>query len=153
MRTETAAITPAHDGLDGVAWNILGQVYVPKQITDESFSWHATFPVETFVPPHTHTGQDEYIFVIDGRIDLLLGGERTSASSGDLVRMPRGIEHAFYNNSGRPVTALFWVAPTCGLVELYKRLHNMSSPAEVARTARDFDVLFAPPVSAAVRTA
>lgn len=149
---ETAGITRARTGLDGVAWNILGQVYVPKQITDDSFSWHATFPEETFVPPHLHVGQDEYIFVIEGRIDLLLGDERTSAGPGDLVRMPQGVPHAFYNNSGKVATALFWATPTRRLVELYRRLHNLSSPAEVVAVARDYGIHFAPPVSSARRT-
>lgn len=146
---ESADITRNHVGLDGVSWNVMGQVYVPKQISDDSFCWHATFPVETFVPPHTHPKQDEYIFVLHGRIDLLLGGQKTSASSGDLVRMPRGIEHAFFNNSGEPVTALFWAAPAGKLVELYRRIHNLANPGEVVRIARDYDVIFGPPVSSA----
>jgi len=147
--TERAGITRSHTGQDGVAWNILGQVYVPKQVTDESFSWHATFPIETFVPPHLHPLQDEYIYVLEGRIDLLLDGREESASAGDLVRMPRGKPHAFYNNSGQPVTALFWAAPAGKLLELYRRIHNVASPAEVVRIAREYDVIFLPPVSAA----
>ena len=83
----------------------------------------------------------------DGRIDLMLDGRRTSASSGDLVRMPRGIPHAFFNNSGKTVTALFWAAPTGRLVDLYRRIHNMSSPAEVVQVADDYGVHFFPPVS------
>ena len=146
---ETPDITRAHTSLDGVSWNILGQVYTPKQMTDESFAWHATFPEETFVPPHVHPKQDEYIYVLDGRIDLLLDGEKTSASTGDLVRMPKGIPHAFFNNSGKPVTALFWAAPAGKLVDLYRSIHNMASPAEVVKVAREYDVIFFPPVSSA----
>ncbi|MET3918343.1 quercetin dioxygenase-like cupin family protein [Variovorax sp. OAS795] len=149
MTIETPDITRAQTGMDGVSWNILGQIYVPKQASDDSFSWHATFPVETFVPPHVHPHQDEYIFVLDGRIDLLLGGRKTYASAGDLVRMPRGIPHAFFNNTGEPVTALFWATPAGKLEALYRRIHNMSSPAEVVAAARDYDVIFAPPVSSA----
>ncbi len=146
---ETPDITPANVGLDGVAWNVMGQVYVPKQVSEDSIAWHATFPIETFVPPHTHPYQDEYIFVIDGRIDLILDGKKRSASSGDLVRMPRGLPHAFFNNSGEPATALFWAAPAGKLLELYRRLHNVTNPAEAVRIARDYDVIFGPPVSSA----
>jgi hypothetical protein len=63
--------------------------------------------------------------------------------------MPRGIPHAFFNNSGEPVTALFWAAPAGRLAELYPRLHNVADPAEVVRIAREYDVFFQPPVSAA----
>ena len=149
MPSETPDITRAQTGLDGVSWNILGQVYVPKQITDDSFAWHATFPVETFVPPHVHPHQDEYIYVLDGRIDLILDGRTQSASAGDLVRMPRGIPHAFFNNSGHAVTALFWASPAGKLVDLYRRIHNVSTPAEVTKLAKDYDVFFFPPVSSA----
>ncbi len=45
--------------------NILGQTYVPKSINEQSFSWHATFPPGTFVPPHIHPTQDEFIYMLD----------------------------------------------------------------------------------------
>ena len=146
---EQPAITRKDQSLDSVSWNILGQVYTPKQMTDESFSWHATFPEETFVPPHMHPHQDEYMYVLEGRIDLILDGQTMSASVGDLVRMPRGIPHAFFNNSGAPVQALFWAAPAGKLVELYRRIHNMSSPAEVVKVAQEYGVVFMPPISSA----
>ena len=146
---EQAAITRKNQSLDSVSWNILGQVYTPKQMTDDSFSLLSTFPEESFVPPHVHPHQDEYIYVLEGRIDLILDGKTTSASVGDLVRMPRGIPHAFFNNSGAPVQALFWAAPAGKLVELYRRIHNMSNPAEVVKVAREYDVVFMPPISSA----
>ena len=37
-------ITKAGDGLDNIAWNILGQTYVPKAVSEGSFAWHATLP-------------------------------------------------------------------------------------------------------------
>jgi hypothetical protein len=54
MQPLTAGITKAGTGIDGIVWNILGQTYVPKQVCESTFSWHATFPPGTFVPPHIH---------------------------------------------------------------------------------------------------
>ena len=31
-----AGITPATNGIDGISWNILGQTYVPKQLSERS---------------------------------------------------------------------------------------------------------------------
>ena len=31
-------ITKAGDGLDNIAWNILGQTYVPKSVSEGSFA-------------------------------------------------------------------------------------------------------------------
>jgi hypothetical protein len=142
---ERPGITPANQGLDGIVWNVLGQSYMPKQITEESFAWHALLPIESFIPPHIHDTQDEYIFVIDGALDLLLDGHRQSASAGDLVRMPRGIPHGIFNNAGRLASCLFWVSPTAKLLELFKALHNVADTAEVVRISAAHDVRFLPP--------
>ena len=91
--------------------------------------------------------------MLEGRIDLILDGKKQYAHVGDLVRMPRGIPHAFFNNSGLPAKALFWAAPAGKLVALYQRIHNMSSPAEVVKVAREYDVVFLPPVSSAAAVA
>src|SRR3954452_6759125 len=60
MQPLTAGITKANTGIDGIVWNILGQTYVPKQLSENSFAWHAIFPPGTFVPPHIHPTQDEF---------------------------------------------------------------------------------------------
>ena len=61
----TAGITKAGTGIDGIVWNILGQTYVPKSLSENAFSWHATFPPGTFVPPHIHPTQDEFIYMFE----------------------------------------------------------------------------------------
>ena len=144
---ELGGITKAHEGIGGIVWNVLGQAYVPKQVSEASFAWMATLPIESFIPPHIHDTQDEYIFVVDGALDLLLDGERRSATSGDLVRMPRGIPHGIFNNAGRVASCLFWVTPTAKLVELFRALHNVSDNAEVVRISAAHDVRFLPPTT------
>ena len=91
MQQLSAGITKANTGLDGIVWNILGQTYVPKSLNEQSFSWHATFPPGTFVPPHIHPTQDEFIYMLDGRFDLVLDGKEFVATTGDLIRMPMTI--------------------------------------------------------------
>lgn len=144
-----AGIRRKTEGIDGVHWNILGQVYTPKQITADSFAWQAVFPIETFVPPHIHTTQDEYILMLDGTLDILLDGQPFQASTGDLVTMPRGIPHGIFNNSGRDVRCFFWVTPTGRLVELFRKIHNMSRPDQIVALSPEYEVEFLPPVRAA----
>lgn len=145
MQEMTAGITAAGSGIDGISWNILGQTYVPKQICAASFSWHATFPPETFVPPHVHPDQDEFIYMLDGHFDLILDGQAAEADTGDLIRLPRGIPHGIFNKSDKPVTCIFWVAPTGGLWELFKKIDNVPDPMEVIRLAGEHGVDFLPP--------
>lgn len=140
-------ITAANQGLDGIAWNVLGQSYVPKQLTEQSFAWHAVLPIESFVPPHIHDTQDEYIFLIDGALDLLLDGQRHAARPGDLVRMPRGIPHGIFNNAGSIAVCLFWVTPTAKLFDLFRAIHNVADTGEVVRISAAHDVRFLPPTT------
>lgn len=144
-----AGIQRRGEGIDGVHWNIMGQVYTPKSVTEECFSWHALLPPETFVPPHIHPTQDEYIYVISGALDLMLDGKPVHANAGDLVCMPRGIPHGIFNNTGHDVTCLFSVTPTGKLVDLFRKLHNMSLPSEVVAVSPEYEVNFLPPERAA----
>ena len=141
----TAGITPAGLGEGGVVWNILGQTYKPKQLSESSFAFDTLFPDGTFVPPHIHATQDEFIRVLEGRFDLVLDGQPMTATAGDLIRMPAGIMHGIFNKSGAPVRALFWVSPAKGLYELFTRIHNVADPAEVVRIASEYEVAFLPP--------
>ena len=145
MKTEITGITRANEGMQGISWNILGQTYVPKNCTEHSFSWHATLPPGTFVPPHIHTNQDEFIYVLEGKFDLILDGKESTAAAGDFIRLPMKIMHGLFNKSDQPIKCLFWVSPTGKLFELFKKIHNVPDPAEVSRLAGLHDVTFLPP--------
>jgi quercetin dioxygenase-like cupin family protein len=145
MEAMTAGVTANGEGIDGITWNILGQTYVPKQVCETSFSWHATFPPGTFVPPHIHPDQDEFIYVLNGRFDLFLDGNDASATAGDLIRLPEGIAHGIFNKSDAPVECVFWVSPTRQLWNLFQKIHNVPDPAEVVRLAAEHNIHFLPP--------
>ncbi|MBS7704488.1 cupin domain-containing protein [Chelatococcus asaccharovorans] len=142
---ETAGIRKANEGLDGITWNILGQTYVPKSRTDDSFSWHATFPAGTFVPPHIHPDQDEYIYMLEGELTFWLEGVESKAGPGDLARLPRDKAHGIFNKSDQTAKCLFWVSPTQKLFELFTAIHGVPDPAEVVRRAALHNVHFLPP--------
>jgi quercetin dioxygenase-like cupin family protein len=145
MKAMPAGVMPEGVGIDGISWNILGQTYIPKQISDSTFSWHATFPPGTFVPPHFHPDQDEFIYVLNGRFDLMVAGEDKSATNDELIVLPRNIPHGIFNKSDAPVTCFFWVTPTGPLVDLFTKINNVSDPQEVVRLAGQHGVEFLPP--------
>jgi quercetin dioxygenase-like cupin family protein len=140
-----AGVTAADQGFESVVWNILGQTYTLKQHSTASMAWHAVFPTGTFVPPHVHPTQDEFIYVLGGRYDLWLDGKELVAGPGDLIRLPMGIPHGIFNKSGDTATSLFWVAPTRSLKALFERIHNLPDPQEVVRIAAEHEVNFLPP--------
>ena len=147
MQPLTAGITKAGTGLDGIVWNILGQTYIPKSLNEGSFSWHATFPVGTFVPPHIHPTQDEFIYVLEGRFDMVLDGKDFVATAGDLIRMPQQIMHGIFNKTDQPVKCLFWVTPTRKLYDLFWAIHSMKeqNPPDVVALSARHEVNFLPP--------
>ena len=150
MKTETAGITSRTEGLEGVVWSILGQTYVPKAMTDHSFAWHATFPPGTFVPPHTHPTQNEYLYILEGRLDFWLNGVEAQAGPGDTVRLPMGEPHGIANKSDANATVLFWVAPSGSLPTLFQGLHDLpeQTPDAVVALAAEHEVFFLPPPEA-----
>lgn len=145
MTVLTAGITPAGSSEGGVAWNILGQTYRPVAHGESCFAFDTLFPDGTFVPPHIHAAQDEFIRVLEGRFELVLDGQECQAGPGDLIRMPAGLMHGIFNRSGAPVRALFWVSPARDLYRLFTRIHDVADPAEVVRIAAEHEVEFLPP--------
>ena len=143
--TMTAGVTPKGEGIEGIAWDILGQTYVPKQLCENSFSWHATFPAGTFVPPHIHPTQDEFIYVLGGRFDLFLDGSEAVANAGDFIRLPMGQAHGIFNKTDSDVTCLFWVTPSRKLYDLFNKIDRLTDPEEVVRISADHEVNFLPP--------
>ena len=121
-------VTPAKEGFGNVVWNILGQTYTLKQHSEASMAWHAVFPDGTFVPPHIHPTQDEFIYVLSGRYDLWLDGKDSTPRPATSSACPRASRTASSTSRGETATSLFWVAPTRSLKELFERIHNLPDP-------------------------
>ena len=138
-------ITREGTGYSGITWNILGQVYFPKAICDSTFAFETNSDPGQFVPVHVHPTQDEFILVQEGELDLKLDGVWVKAKAGDLVRMPRGIPHGYFNKSDKPARALFWVSPVAMLDKLFEKLHNMTDTDEVVKVSAAHEVNFLPP--------
>ena len=50
-------------------------------------------------PPHTHTHEDEYFYVLSGTLDVLSDGETIRLQPGDFAALTRGHAHMFWNGS------------------------------------------------------
>ncbi len=57
-------------------------------------------------PPHTHTLEDEYFFILSGTLDVLVDGEVSQLGEGDFAALTRGHTHMFWNGSQEPVRLL-----------------------------------------------
>ena len=69
-------------------------------------------PPRTLVAPlHRHTNEDEYSFVLEGRMGARLGEEVVYAVEGDLVFKPRAQWHTFWNAGDGPCRILEIISP------------------------------------------
>lgn len=138
-------ITQGGTGIEGIEWNILGQRYFPKADCAATFAFETNSEPGQFVPVHVHPTQDEFILVQEGELHVKLGGVWSVAKAGDLVRMPRGVPHGYFNKSDKPGKALFWVSPAGQLRKLFETLHNMTDVPAVIEASARHDVDFLPP--------
>ncbi len=74
--------------------------------------------VEHPIPPrtlvaelHKHSREDEYSYVIEGRMGAQLGDDTVYAEVGDLVFKPRGQWHTFWNPGDEPCRILEIISP------------------------------------------
>lgn len=138
-------ISRAGTGHGDVVWRVLGHTYFLKEECDASFAFETIDPPGTGVPAHVHPDQDEFIYVLEGELDLRLGDDRVTAGVGDLVRMPRGIPHSYATRGDHRARALFWVSPAGQLRDLFDKLHDLADVEEVVRLSAERGVHFLPP--------
>ena len=62
-------------------------------------------------PLHLHTREDEYSYVLQGRMGALLGDDVVEAGPGDLVHKPRNQWHTFWNAGDEPARILELISP------------------------------------------
>ena len=150
MTKMEAGVTEASGFFGSEAWNVVGQTYTPKLHSESAFLWHANIPADTFVPPHIHPTQDEWIQVLDGNLEIEFGHDQGkvtthSAGAGDLVRMPMGQSHGIFNRSGSDANCVFGVAPARKLFDLFCALDGVTDPEELVRLSALHEVDFLPP--------
>jgi len=88
-------------------------------------------------PLHRHTREDEYSFVLQGRMGALLGDDVVDAGPGDLVFKPRNQWHTFWNAGDEPCRILEIIAPA-GFEHFFRELSDMggalrADPEELAQ--------------------
>jgi quercetin dioxygenase-like cupin family protein len=62
-------------------------------------------------PPHVHTREDEFFFVLDGRFEVRIGEEVHNLSPGGYAYVPRGTVHNFRNVAETPSRILVGFTP------------------------------------------
>ncbi|UGA46574.1 cupin domain-containing protein [Bradyrhizobium quebecense] len=72
---------------------------------------HPMQPRALAAPMHRHHHEDEYSFVLEGRIGALLGDTVAIGNPGDLIFKPREQWHTFWNAGDTPARVLEIISP------------------------------------------
>ncbi len=80
-------------------------------------------------PLHRHHREDEYSYVLEGRMGALLGEQVLEAGTGDLVFKPRGEWHTFWNAGDEPCRVLEVISPA-GFEEFFSELVDLGGVAQ-----------------------
>lgn len=62
-------------------------------------------------PPHSHSREDEYFYVLEGEITILDGEQTRTAGPGSLIVLPRNNLHGFWNAGEVATRMLLMVSP------------------------------------------
>jgi mannose-6-phosphate isomerase-like protein (cupin superfamily) len=73
---------------------------------------HPIAPNTLAAPVHIHEREDEYSYVLEGRMGALLGDKVVYADEGDFVFKPRNQWHTFWNAGDRPCRILEIISPS-----------------------------------------
>ena len=88
---------------------------------------HLFAPRALAAPMHRHHDEDEYTYVLTGRIGAVLGGVEVVAEPGDLLFKPRGQWHTFWNAGDTPASCLELISPA-GLEQFFRALAAFTEP-------------------------
>jgi mannose-6-phosphate isomerase-like protein (cupin superfamily) len=72
---------------------------------------HPMGPRVLGAPLHRHSREDEYSYVLEGRVGALLGDDVVYGGVGDLIFKPRGQWHSFWNAGDEPARILEIISP------------------------------------------
>jgi mannose-6-phosphate isomerase-like protein (cupin superfamily) len=121
-----------HDAKEGFLGSIGVRFMIDGPEAAERFSLveHPMSPRALAAPLHRHTHEDEYSYVLEGRMGALLGDDVVEAGPGDLVFKPRNQWHTFWNAGDEPCRILEIISPA-GFERFFRELSDLGGVTQV----------------------
>ena len=133
MTTMAARVVGPRDGKSGFLGSIGVRFMIDGEETQGGFSLveHPMSPRALAAPMHRHTREDEYSYVLEGRMGALLGDEVVLGGPGDLIFKPRNQWHTFWNAGEAPCPILEIIAPA-GFERFFAELVDLGGVTQAA---------------------
>lgn len=97
---------------------------------------HPMSPRALAAPLHRHHNEDEYSFIIEGRVGALLGDEVLYGGPADFNFKPRGQWHTFWNAGDEPARILEIISPA-GFEQFFDELSDLGGIAKISTETLD----------------
>jgi quercetin dioxygenase-like cupin family protein len=102
------------------------------------------------VPPaHSHSGNEEIVYVLEGTLRYTVDNEMRDLKPGDRMYTPRGSVHAFSNRHDRPARALIILTPDIGAQYFRDVAEAVAggapNPAKLTEVMSRYGLVLAPP--------
>ena len=109
-------------------------------------------PGSNVPPPHSHPGNEELIYVLEGTLRYTVGGDTRDLHAGESMGTPRGSVHGFSNPHGAVARALVINTPDIGAgyfreVAAVARAGGPPDPTKVLEIMRRYGLVPARPGS------
>ena len=133
MTTATTKVVGPRDGKAGFLGSIGVRFMIEGSEAGERFSLveHPMGPRALAAPLHRHIREDEYTWVIAGRVGALLGDDVVIGEPGDLIFKPRNQWHTFWNAGDAPARILEIISPA-GFEDFFAELVDLGGVMRAA---------------------
>ena len=139
---------------EGERHGVLGHTLAFKTQTSElggaALLWELISPPGTMVPPHVHAIEDEFIYVAEGELEVLIGDQKLTAQAGDLLKMPKNVPHGIWQKGDATARTLWMVVPAGHMQGLLTALGQLPAdqppdPAQIGQIFAEHHVTLLPP--------
>jgi quercetin dioxygenase-like cupin family protein len=112
-KTMDAKVVGPRDGKAGFLGSIGVRFMIDRGESGGGFSLveHPMSPHALAAPLHRHALEDEYSYVLEGRVGAMLGDDVVVGGPGDLIFKPRNQWHTFWNAGDEPARILEIISP------------------------------------------
>jgi quercetin dioxygenase-like cupin family protein len=130
MGTTTSKVLGPAEGKAGFLGSIGVRFMLGGEESGDRFSLveHPMSARALAAPLHRHTREDEYSYILEGRVGALLGDDVVLGGPGDLIFKPRNQWHTFWNAGEAPARLLEIISPA-GFEHFFAELVDLGGVA------------------------
>lgn len=113
---------------EGSVLNVIGDIQTHKLVGIETgnqiVEWVDNVEPGVGIPPHVHSKEEEIFRIIEGEIEIMVGGNTTVLKAGDVAYAPKNIPHSWKvvgTNKAKMITSAF----PAGIEHMFQQLADL----------------------------